>query len=197
MPAPKDLTFRVRKVRPSEVPLLAWFRVPMMHEIAKYEGRPTIIPPHREMRRYEGWIRREMRRGRLVGFFAVGAEGLPVAAGFVWVQEVAAHPGQTPHWRPRIQSMYTLPCFRGHGAATKILEASIAWAKERGYSQISLRPSPLAGGVYTRRGFEAVPELHLDLSKKPAGRGSVHAKGKGKPAQRAGRSASRSRRQPS
>ncbi len=196
MPTPKDLTFRVRKVRPSEVPLLAWFRVPMSHEIARFEGRPTTIPSPREMREYERWIRREMRRGRLVGFFAVGEEGLPVAAGFVWVQEVAAAPGVTPHWRPRIQSMYTLPCFRGRGAATKILDASIAWAKERGFSRISLRPSPLAGRVYTRRGFEAVPELHLDLSKGPAGRPSSRRKGKGKPAQRAGRSASRSRRHP-
>ena len=58
-----------------------------------------------------------------------------------------------------IKRMYTRPESRGHGLATKVLQALEAWAAELSYKKCVLetgRRQPEAIALYTRNGYEPI-----------------------------------------
>ena len=153
----------VRTARLEDVHRLAEFRLEMMRELHRLEGEPPPRPSAAALRLYEGWVRKKMRKGELEGFFALTPDGVPVASGFVWLQEFSAQPGVARSVRPRIQGMYTLPTYRHRGAASLIVRAAVRWARARHFTEVSLRPSVLGEPLYRGLGFRTVPEMHLDL----------------------------------
>jgi GNAT superfamily N-acetyltransferase len=63
-----------------------------------------------------------------------------------------------------ITNVYTVPEWRGHGVGGQVLDALIAWARERRLDFLVLWPSEASPPFYRRHGFVASPEgleLHL------------------------------------
>lgn len=126
---------------------------------------------------YRRWARTRIRSGRLAGFIVeVGRR--PVASGCVWLMEVQPRPGQKGTTVAYLLSMFTEPDGRGKGHATRIVHATIRWARDRGISLMTLHASPFGQSVYRRLGFERTSEMRRPLirarshggkSRKPGG----------------------------
>lgn len=115
-------------------------------------------------RTYKAWVRKMMRKKKFVSFLALNRIKEPVAGGSLWVRETqpsARYPGTEV---PYLISMYTRPDNRGKGLATLIVKEAIRWAKEQGYTRLTLHASKMGEPVYTRLGFEPTTEMRLILA---------------------------------
>ena len=81
----------------------------------------------------------------------VYAEGTPVACGAIKELE----PGIM-----EVKRMYTIPSYRGKGAATQVLRELEAWAAGMGYQKCCLetgKRQPDAIALYTKNGYKIIP----------------------------------------
>jgi GNAT superfamily N-acetyltransferase len=148
----------LRKGTPADAPALAqaWFA--MMTE----GGYLSPAAP-------EGWAEalaaafvEEMGAGRSA-WFVVEADGRLAATAAVFFRssfwnEIFAEPAQG-----LIAGVYTWPEFRRRGHARQLVEAAIAWAKDKGVKTLRLRAAPNARGLYESLGFAASDEMVLQL----------------------------------
>ncbi len=84
----------------------------------------------------------------------------------VWLPEAQPRPGELDLPRPYLMSMYTVPSFRGRGVATRIVRASLDWAREHGYRRFTLHASDMGRSVYERLGFTPGREMVIDLARR-------------------------------
>ncbi len=127
---------------------------------------------------YRRWTARMLRARRFIGWIAEDRAGTPIGSGAVWLTEVQPRPGEWTRGRPYILSMYTDPEHRGEGIASAIVRASVRYARENGYSRITLHASTMGRPVYRRLGFERTWEMRRMLRaprRRPA-RGAVRAR---------------------
>lgn len=113
--------------------------------------------------KYARWARARLRSGRLVGFIAESGE-TPVGSGCVWLQDVQPRPHLPGPHQPYLMSMWTEADWRGHGVATRIVQAAMAWARERGYPRLLLHASDAGRPVYEKLGFTASREMVVQLT---------------------------------
>lgn len=65
---------------------------------------------------------------------------------------------KTPYYG-YIMDVYCIPEKRGNGYATKVVESSINWLKEKGVHNIKLKPSNKGKSMYEKMGFQDSGEL--------------------------------------
>jgi GNAT superfamily N-acetyltransferase len=152
---------RLRRAGPGDLDLLVQHRRKMWEEIG---GRPES-----ELDRadpiYRRWARRELEAHHLIAFVVEGPDGRPAGSGAVWLVPTQPRPG--PLGRPRmpyLMSMYTDPAYRGHGVASRIVRATVRWARREGYARVFLHASAMGRSVYARLGFVPGNEMRLDLA---------------------------------
>lgn len=114
---------------------------------------------------YGRWVRSRMKNERLVGWIAEKRDGTVAGGGCVWLQEVQPRPHRKGTLQPYLLSMYTEPEFRGHGVATKVVEAAIDWTKKQGYERLQLHASEMGRGVYKRLGFARTWEMRFNINR--------------------------------
>jgi GNAT superfamily N-acetyltransferase len=121
----------------------------------------------RDRLRYRRWLVDRIRRRQAISFLVETSQGQPVAGAILWLREVPPRPGRTHARIPRLHAVYTRPEFRRHGAAGLILTAAIRWVRHHGYPQIALRTTPMARRLYERAGFRSIPEMVLEIGRRP------------------------------
>jgi GNAT superfamily N-acetyltransferase len=150
---------RLRPATAADVPLL------VRHRRAMWEAMGTLRPGQGDPTEpaYGAWVERLLGEGRLAAWVTEGPGG-PVASGCVYLQEVHPRPGHPGPWCPYLLSMFTEPAWRGKGVARAIVQEAIAWSRARGQTRLALHASAAGRPLYERLGFQASPEMRLDLS---------------------------------
>jgi GNAT superfamily N-acetyltransferase len=121
---------------------------------------------------YRRWVRREIAARTFIGYVVESSDGRPAGSGAIWLAPTHPRPGRLARARmPYVLSMYTEPEFRGRGVASRIVEALVRWAKQRGYARVTLHASSEGRSVYARLGFEPTNEMRLDLPARSRPRG--------------------------
>jgi GNAT superfamily N-acetyltransferase len=77
--------------------------------------------------------------------------------------EQQPRPGLPARLEPYLLSMYTDPAYRGRGLASRIVRATMTWARRNGYRRMTLHAAPLGRGVYRKHGFERTWEMRALL----------------------------------
>lgn len=107
------------------------------------------------------WIRDTIQRGALIPFIARTDEGDVAGSGCVLIREDQPRPSSDQVYNPYLLSVYTEKDFRKKGVATRILEESIRWSKDRGFDRMILHASPEGRSLYEKAGFTATNEMRL------------------------------------
>ncbi len=110
---------------------------------------------------YARWVRDLVKARRFAAFIAVAPGGQPVASGAVWLRERQPAPARLGPYLPYLMSMYTDPAWRGKGIARRIVAASIAWCRTRGYHGMSLHAAPKARRLYEGLGWTRTREYSI------------------------------------
>jgi GNAT superfamily N-acetyltransferase len=119
---------------------------------------------------YRRWARRMMRQRRLLAWIAEDESGQPIGSGAVWLTEAQPRPGELAPWRPYILSMYTDEGHRGKGIASTIVRTAVNYARDHGFSRITLHASEMGRPVYRRLGFERSWEMRQRFDVPPTRR---------------------------
>lgn len=107
---------------------------------------------------YRRWIRGRLKSGACAGFI-VEERGAPAASGVLWVQRSQPRPGWHGTKQGYLLSMYTEPASRGNGYASRIVRASVKWARAEGIDRVTLHASPQGRRIYQKEGFERTWEM--------------------------------------
>lgn len=149
-----------RQAQPSDAELLGKLRVNMRRE------RETIPPPADEAGFLEeniNYFRTALTAGSYIGFIAFEGNTVAGTGGIC----LHIHPPSygVPNGKTAcLLNMYTLPEFRGKGAAGKILSLLIEKAKEKDCCKIYLNASNMGKPLYLKNGFTDVEnEMVLDI----------------------------------
>lgn len=140
-------------------------------------GRCVPGEPDPTSAAYGDWLLERMQGGRLKAFLAEAPGGEAVGGGALWLQEVQPRPGHPRNFWGYLLSVYTAPSHRGLGIATDIVQRCVDWAKERECTRVCLHASEAGRPMYEKMGFEASPEMWLDV--RPPERRPRAAKGLG------------------
>jgi GNAT superfamily N-acetyltransferase len=119
---------------------------------------------------YRRWMRRERRRRRFVAFVVEtvgGSAASAAASGALWLQDQEPRPGIPEGPFPYLMSMYTEPEHRGHGHASEVVRAAVAWARERRFARVVLHAAPMGRRIYRDAGFRRGWEMRLELVPRP------------------------------
>jgi GNAT superfamily N-acetyltransferase len=149
---------KVRRATLKDLPLLIRHRRGMFEDMKR--GTKASLDKHD--RDYANWARKRMRDGSLVGFVAM-VDGDVAGSGCVWLREKQPAPGYPGGRVPYLLSMFTERHKRGLGAATAIVKAALAWAKNRKLPLMLLHASDAGRPIYERLGFMATNEMEIKL----------------------------------
>jgi GNAT superfamily N-acetyltransferase len=138
--------------------------------------RPNEIAEAEEA--YRKWVRRETAARRFYSFIATKGDGTIGGSGAIWLQPVQPRPGALAGSHGAyIMSMYTEEAARHMGVATALVRRMLDWAKDRGFSRVTLHASKFGRPLYLRLGFEESNEMRFNLVRI----------GRGRPASKSGR----------
>ena len=98
--------------------------------------------------------------GTYRGWFAE-TEGRVVAGSGVLLVPFQPSPSQSRPTRPFIVNVYTEPSYRRRGLARQVVEATVAWCREQGYTAVSLHATDDARPLYESLGFLPTNEMRL------------------------------------
>jgi GNAT superfamily N-acetyltransferase len=115
---------------------------------------------------YRRWLAARMKSGKCAAFIVEGG-GRPVASGVLWVQETHPRPDWVGTQQGYLLSMFTEHAYRRRGYGAAIVDAAIAWAKERGLQRVTLHAAAAGRGVYEAAGFRRTHEMRLLLGGAP------------------------------
>jgi GNAT superfamily N-acetyltransferase len=142
----------MRRATPEDVELLVRLRYEMQHEL---EGDSHLggVSPADIKENVRAYFARELKGGHFAGFF-VENEGDVVATGCVVVYDVPPSPSNPSGAEGYIMNMYTVPAWRHHGLARRLLDKLIEHARAEGAGRVWLRASEQGKFVYQKYGFE-------------------------------------------
>jgi GNAT superfamily N-acetyltransferase len=126
------------------------------------EGREAFIA------RCAAWMRERLASGS--GWHCIVAEKDGATVGHVWLQVVdkVPNPGANePERHVYLTNLYVRPDARG-GPGSALLEAALAWCRERRADTVILWPSEQSRTLYARYGFAPSTDI-LALSLKASG----------------------------
>ena len=147
--------FSIRQATRDDLDLLLAWRRAMFLDM----GTADAAQLDAALPRFAEWLcaqwAREDRCRALLG----EVDGTPVTCAIVWIYDWYPGARDTSTRRGYILNVYTLPAWRRHGFADRLVQAGVAWLRERGIRSVSLHASAQGQSVYARQGFRALP-LH-------------------------------------
>lgn len=153
------MRFSLSLASPEDLDLLVSHRLSMWLDI-----HPELEQGVKEMdgltRR---WVKRELARGKLVGFIVRAAGGRVAGSGCIWLRNEQPRPNNPRGEAPYLLSMYTNKEFRRKGVARLVVKRALKWSKENGYDRVNLHASPMGKPLYESMGFEPTTEMRLKL----------------------------------
>lgn len=156
---------QVRRAGEPDLPALARLR----RTWAEQRGRlaPGADPTFEQT--FAGWWRAEAPR-RAFWLAEVGdPEAGTSAVGSLNVAEFVAmpSPGHRPERWGYVGNVVVLEGYAARGAPRRLLSAAIAYAEERGFSRLVLRPSAAGAAFYRAAGFAAAGDDMVVLQTRP------------------------------
>lgn len=149
--------YRIRPAVVTDATIIAHQRAAMFHEMgltSREEAaqiETAALPQLREALAsgaYLGWV--------------VEVDDKVVAGGGIQMRRLLPRPGSLNGGEEAyILNVYTEPEYRRRSLARKLIEAMIAWARERGCARITLHPSEEGRPLYQSLGFERTQEMLL------------------------------------
>ncbi len=153
------MKFIIQSATPKDIELLVKHRLGMWEDI---HPEPESVVPGTEERTRE-WIKEKLFSGKLIGFIAKTVEGQVAGSGCIWIREHPPLPFSPLLEVPYLMSLYTEKEFRRKGVARLIVEAAIAWCRERGYDRVNLDASEAGRSLYENLGFRPGYSMRLQL----------------------------------
>ena len=127
--------------------------------------RPAVEARDAFLARCTAWMRERLARGS--GWHCIVAEQDGATVGHVWLEVVDKVPnpgGGEPERHVYLTNLYVRPDARG-GPGSALLEAALAWCRERRADTVILWPSAKSRTLYARYGFAPTSDI-LALSLK-------------------------------
>jgi GNAT superfamily N-acetyltransferase len=151
-----DLT--LRRATPDDAELLVRLRYEMQTELEEAEdpGAHAVLwrtSPAEVRDNVRAYFERELKGGHFAGYF-VEKDGEVVATGCVVVYDTPPSPSNPSGAEGYIMNMYTVPAWRHHGLARRLLDKLIEHARAEGAGRVWLRASEQGRFVYRKYGFE-------------------------------------------
>ncbi len=109
------------------------------------------------------WMKKQMSRGKLIGFIVRTPKGEAAGSGCIWIREEQPRPANPRTEVPYLMSMYTTKEFRRRGVAKVIVKAALKWCREHEYERVVLHASTQGRPLYESLGFEPSSEMRLRL----------------------------------
>ena len=153
------LSFKILYATMEDIDLLVRHRVSMWNDIS---AELTAAAPNFEEKN-RGWIKKKLSEGKLIGFIAKTQDGHVAGSGCLWIREHPPIPMSAHMEVPYLLSMYTEEGFRRKGVGKMIVEAAIAWCRDRGYDRINLDASEAGKRLYETLGFKPGYSMRLQL----------------------------------
>ncbi len=143
----------IRRATVDDVELLVRLRYEMQTEL---EGDRHLggVRPEDILDNVRTYFQRELKGGHFAGFF-VENDGEVVATGCAVVYDVPPSPSNPSGAEGYIMNMYTVPAWRHHGLARRLLDKLIEHSRAEGAGRVWLRASDQGKAVYRKYGFEA------------------------------------------
>ncbi len=153
---------RVRSVTEADIAVLARLRMALLEETdAVLDGSSRT----KLLRSNEVFFRKALGSALWQSWLAE-MNAKTVAIGTLAFFERPPYPGNPEGIDAYLLNMYTLPAHRGRGAASAILHAALACARERGARKLILHASEAGRPLYTKVGFLA-SSAYMELAIKP------------------------------
>ncbi len=111
---------------------------------------------------YTEWLRAGIEKGCVTPFIA-RSQGTVAGSGCVWIRDVEPKLGLSRFEEGYLMAMYTEQHFRRQGVASAILQAAIAYLRERGVERMTLHSSDFGRPLYEKFGFGDTTEMRLNL----------------------------------
>lgn len=94
-----------------------------------------------------------------IAHIAVTARGTVVGMAWLTLTARVAATRDLDRWSGDLQSCYVLPSRRGTGIGSKLVQAVLASARDRGVEHLTVHTSPEASELYERNGFRTSSRL--------------------------------------
>lgn len=148
-----ELTLRRVTSAPEDVETLVQMRYAMQVELD--EGRGGVDPKDilDETREY---FTKQLSGFHFTAFFVQFGDEI-VSTGGVVVYDNPPSPSNRSGTEGYIMNMYTVPAWRGHGLARRVLDRLVEHAHAEGAGRVWLRASEKGRRVYEQWGFNAYP----------------------------------------
>ncbi len=153
------MKFIIQSATPKDTELLVKHRLSMWED--SHPDPESVVPGTEE--RTREWIKEKLFSGRLIGFIAKTVEGHVAGSGCIWIREHQPLPFSPLLEVPYLMSLYTEKEFRRKGVGRLIVEAAVAWCRERGYDRVNLDASEAGGSLYENLGFRPGYNMRLQL----------------------------------
>jgi len=101
--------------------------------------------------------------GSYRGFLAEDGSGAVVGGGGIVISAWPGVLGQRQPRRAMILNLYVERAHRRKGIAQALMEAMIAWCREKEFAYVSLHASAQGRGLYEKLGFKPTDEMRLEL----------------------------------
>ena len=150
-----DIT--IRKAAPSEAAIILHHRRSMFRDI----GEGTVEELDRMVEVAARWLARALADGSYRHWLALDGSGRFAGGGGVLLSPLPANPKDPCTERAIILNVYTELEFRKRGIARQVMQAILAWIKERGLRSVNLHASAEGRGLYEKLGFAATNEMRL------------------------------------
>ncbi len=141
---------QVRSATDADTAALARLRLALLEET----GAPLDTAARTELLRSNAVFFQENLASPLWRSWLVDADGEVVAIGTLAFFERPPYPGNPTGVDAYLLNMYTLPSYRGRGAASAILPTARAGARERGAGKLILHASEAGRPLYSKAGFQ-------------------------------------------
>jgi GNAT superfamily N-acetyltransferase len=148
-----ELTVRRVTSAPEDIEMLVQMRYAMQVELN--EGQSGLDPADiiEETREY---FTKQLSGFHFAAFFVQYGKEI-VATGGVVVYDNPPSPSNRSGTEGYIMNMYTVPAWRGHGLAKRVLDRLVEHAHAEGAGRVWLRASDKGRRVYERWGFNTYP----------------------------------------
>jgi GNAT superfamily N-acetyltransferase len=153
---------QVRSVTEADIPALARLRLALLEET----GAALDAAARAELLHSNAAFFRENLASPLWQSWLADVDGEAVAIGTLTFFIRPPYPGNPEGIDAYLLNMYTLPSHRGQGAASAIVQAAKACARERGARKVILHATEAGRSRYTQAGFRA-SSAYMELSLEP------------------------------
>lgn len=151
--------YRVRLATPADLAIVLRHRRRMFEDMGFADERGI-----EEMLRHSApMLERGLAGGTYHGWLVEAPEGRVVAGGGIISLEFQSHPRDPEPRRAWVVNMYTEPEHRRRGLARRLMDAMLAWCRDRGMRSLYLHASDEGRPLYESLGFEPTNEMRIDL----------------------------------